>query len=111
MLGEHRGKANAIVARDLAVELALEGDHAARFLRALSHAATEQGEAICAGDAGYWLADSPEELDAFANRIHSQASQMFDRSRRLRQLADTMRAKVYENAEQVSLIELEKDAV
>lgn len=100
VLGSHRGKARAIVARDLAIELNLTSDHAPRILRALSHAATEQGEPVCAGDAGYWLAASPEELDQFANRIQSQATEMFDRSRRLRSLADTMRAKVYENAEQ-----------
>jgi len=85
-LQDHIGRENAIVARDLVDKMNL-GNEGARRLRALAHEANEQGYLVCSGDAGYFIARDPDEVEETIGRIESQATEMFNRARQLRAIA------------------------
>lgn len=87
-----RGRKRAIKASELARQV-FGAEHAHgkdRRLRALAHAATVNGIPIASGNAGYFFATAPEELDEVIGRLRSQAMRELERVRKLESLRDML---------------------
>ena len=64
-----KGKHNAIHQKDLADKLHIKSELAKKYVQE----ARRQGYKICSGQAGYWIAESDEELKAFVSMLRKQA--------------------------------------
>ena len=77
------GKASAISARDLSRQLGLDD----RAIRNLAEFAPQYGPVICSGNNGYWRVQELSDIDETCARLESQAARMFERSRKLKDMA------------------------
>ena len=84
----HRGQANGIHGKNLAVKLGLEGEHGMRVMRRAISELRKSGVAIAGmPETGYFVATTADELDDFCIRfLESRALHSLTLSSRLRRI-------------------------
>lgn len=73
------GRMHARKERQIVADLRL-GKHGDRLIRALVNAANSAGHLVCTGNAGYWIASSPDDIRETTGRLRSQARKMLRRA-------------------------------
>jgi hypothetical protein len=83
------GAAHAQTAVTICAALGLEpNENSRRQLRACAHQASRSGALICAGQRGYYVPSSPDEVKATTNRLRSDAGELWERAKRMEQIAE-----------------------
>jgi biotin operon repressor len=82
-LSHHIGKGNGIGVKQLAQQLGIDERHTRKLISELR----EQGHAVCGTPAdGYYIAATPEELEATCEFLHNRALHSLTLESRLRKI-------------------------
>jgi hypothetical protein len=79
----HKGKANAIKSKDIAVSVGIYEDDTHIGTRNLITRLVKQGLPIGASDNGYFLIETQKEVDEYGQLLNSRIQEIYDRLGRL----------------------------